>query len=66
MMAQTKMCDVFGGTKDVQTYRVVVSAGNLDPVIDRQIDLGPRGLERLRKFVERGVSKPEGKVDGNG
>jgi hypothetical protein len=64
-MAQAKVCDIYGGTKGVQSYQVRIETWDDDPkhapqeILKRTIDLGPRALERLKKFVERGTAKPE-------
>lgn len=59
-MAQAKVCDIYGVTKGVKTYKVLVTeaAGISEGVIAREIDLSPRGLDRLRRFIERGTTKP--------
>lgn len=66
-----KHCDVFGTTKDVRTFQVVIYEGdrlkdadNLNEFGSWKADLSPRGLERLKKFIGRGITKPNGK-DGD-
>lgn len=53
-----KTCDVFGTTKDVKRYEVSVVEVNGDlatHVSTHEVDLGTKGLDRLEKFIERGV-----------
>lgn len=59
---QVRTCDVFGTTKEVARFTVKVL--QLDPeiaepaVFDKQLDLSPRGVARLKKFIERGCTSP--------
>ena len=66
-----RVCDVFNTSKDIETYLVEVSttcldeAGSEQPktVKVRRIDLSPRGLARLKRFIERGLTSPGGPDD---
>jgi len=61
------VCDVFGTANEIKRYHVIVGAAGHEPhEVDALIDLSPRGLARLKKFIERGLSKPSGKAGGNG
>jgi len=63
-----RVCDVTGGTRKVQCYRIYVSPGEdglgaEPPVLDQRVDLAPRALERLLNFIRRGL-QPVGKGSG--
>lgn len=51
---QAIFCDVFGTTKKVEHYTVRVTGANGVDVYDAKCDLSSRGLDRLKRFIERG------------
>lgn len=62
-----KVCDITGQTRAVQTYRVTVAEVrddgdemllDLSPMLKIDADLSPKGLQRLKNFIVRGVNKP--------
>ena len=57
---EVMQCDVFGTCKDVMNYSVSVvdAAGEFDT--EYKVDLSPKALNRLLRFIERGVTKPSG------
>ena len=60
---EMKVCDVYGTTKNVKTYRIVVVTPPLivagiaadDCLIDKALDLCPRAVKRLARFIDRGT-----------
>lgn len=62
-------CDVFGTCKDVKKYEIVVR--ELDAETGQweewytsvPLDLSPRGLDRLKKFITRGTTPPSQKEE---
>jgi len=57
-----KQCDVYGSPK-ADSYRVTVTTrqGDGEPdtdIIKKEVDLSPRALARLEKFIEKGVTPP--------
>ena len=59
-MGMKKACDVYGTTKNVETYTVTVNriGGDRNTVYGETNDLCPRGLERLLTKIRAGVSEP--------
>ena len=58
-LKEVRHCDVHENcTKDVYQYKVSV---HLDCAVETEhfVDLCPRGLKRLLRFVERGVTAPK-------
>ena len=54
-----KKCDVFGTLKNVRRFGVVIrDVADNNNVYENAADLSPRALERLLKFVRRGISPP--------
>lgn len=57
-------CDVYGTIKDVRRFRIEiipVDEDGSDVHTDTQeweVYLGPRGLDRLKNFIERGLARP--------
>ena len=54
-------CDVYGTTKEIRRFTVEITDIESDPITilsGYEVDLSPRALARLRKFIERGVTKP--------
>lgn len=66
-----RTCDVFGTRNNVRRFRVsvreIMPGGELadDAECVHEIDLSPRGLKRLCKQVEKGVTTP-GAANGDG
>lgn len=67
-LEMTRKCDVFGTTREVYQYRVEVirimepeEAAEPEPVVSCDKDLCPRGVRRLKSFIDRATSPP-GKV----
>lgn len=58
-----RVCDVFGATKEVKGYAVelkVYESGQAgETLLEKEVDLSPRGLKRLKKFIERGTTAPD-------
>ena len=62
-----RVCDVFGTSKEVISYRIEIYANYTDTggaqegwssqnkIFDCDIDLGSRGMKRLMKLIERGL-----------
>jgi len=56
-----RVCDVFPGARDVERIRVVVMLADSTlelggAYFDEVVDLSQRGRDRLRRFVQRGVT----------
>ena len=68
-VATVRKCDVFETIHKVSQYRITVTAclENGDPAeaveFDQQVDLCPRALKRLCRFVRRGLTPPRGGQD---
>lgn len=69
-MALKPCCDVFGTAAGVKKYRVEVheivgQAGEeVESKLGRiELDLCPRGLDRLQHFIARGTAPPKTKVE---
>lgn len=63
VIMEKRVCDVFGTTKGVDQYCVKVYRVGVDPEglrerFAEQVDLSPRGLIRLDKFIRRGMTAP--------
>lgn len=57
----TRICDVFGSTKGVENYRVVISrTGDTEQgdAFEAELDMCQRALKRLIRFIERGSAPP--------
>ena len=51
-----KVCDVYGTTKGVEAYRLQVTKVEVPgDGIDKTVDLCPRALKRLARFIDRGT-----------
>jgi hypothetical protein len=62
---EVRHCDVFESYKDVENYSVtIISDEAEETILDVNVDLCPRGLKRLKKFVKDGVTKPSEKGKG--
>jgi hypothetical protein len=65
-MATGKICDAYGGTRDVRTYEIRVTelTENGSPIerIKLKRDYGKRGFDRLERFVKAGTTKPDAKA----
>ena len=61
-----KICDVYGTTNHVIAYRITVREPadiNFTPIImNAWAELGPRGLKRLLRFIQRGMLPPGGEL----
>ena len=62
-LKQVRECDVFGTVRDVEKYYITIakSADDTGKVVDamfEEVDLSPRGLARLKKFINRGLLPP--------
>lgn len=62
---EVRSCDVYGTRKDVQSYQIVIerlnaSEGEEALVSSYTIDLCPRALTRLLRFVDRGTRSTGG------
>jgi len=59
---EMRICDVTGSVHKVETYEVCVRkvCGDAlrETMIERFVDLCPRSLERLGKFINRGCNPP--------
>lgn len=54
-----KRCDVTGVARDVKTYEVIVREVGAEAwVFMGTVDLGVRGLDRLRRMIDRGMKPP--------
>jgi hypothetical protein len=55
-----KECDVTGLRKDVGSYQIVVQEVDLltppAPEVTINVDLAPKALKRLLKFIDRGTT----------
>ena len=65
VMKNRRECDVFGTTRAVDIYGVKVhKIGDESDILCKVVDLSPRGLARLEKFIRRGMRAPsEGERD---
>lgn len=64
----TMVCDVFGTYRDVERFMVLVvpescegkaldeMGAPTDAILVRGLDMSPRAVKRLQKFIERGLS----------
>jgi hypothetical protein len=64
-MGLKQACDVFDTVKDVVWYRITIGQpigpgvdAALENAIQYSVHLSPRGLERLERLIERGLSPP--------
>lgn len=69
-MATKRVCDVFGTTKGVEQYEIVVERTSPDAegtppeesghvLLDQHVDLCERGLARLLKKIQAGCERPK-------
>lgn len=63
MKREVTECDVYGTIKNVLPVRVTIQVGDdqdseLLGTKDGVTDLSERAIKRLRKFIDRGLSKP--------
>jgi hypothetical protein len=63
-LVEERVCDIYGTRpRDVGTYMVGIwrrVGDELEPVLEADIDLSGRGLERLKRGVISGLHKPSG------
>jgi len=77
---QIRTCDVFGIKKNVQRYRIMIrrvpetALDLLDEtadesalhLLDEEVDLSTRAVDRLMRFVQRGLTAPSGETAKDG
>jgi len=77
---EIRVCDVFGIRKNVQRYRIVIRRiPETDPdlldeaadepalhLLDAEVDLSTRAVDRLTRFVQRGLTAPSGETAKDG
>lgn len=58
-----RTCDVYGLRKGVEAYSIAIDkvAGG-EEVFGRILDLSPKALERLTRWIERACSPPKAKA----
>ena len=56
-----KVCDIYGVPNQVYPVRVCIECEVPLPVLDKTVDMCPKAMERLKKYVERGLTPPKGK-----
>lgn len=68
----TKQCDVYGTTKpEIHRYRVTITllpGDNLPaqkPVYEKEADLSGRAMERLVRWIDKGMSPPRQRGEGS-
>lgn len=69
MLKEMRVCDVLGTSKNVKSYRVQVHVADTEngdpqgpPLLDLTADLSPRAVDRLTKWVSRGMRPTQRKA----
>lgn len=56
-LKELRVCDVYGTTKDVQHYKIIVVESD-ETIIEEDLDLCPRAYGRFRTWLKRGMMPP--------
>jgi len=56
---ETNVCDIFGVVKGVKPVEIFVTVDGETVTHVKDLDMSPRALERLNRFIANGISKPK-------